>query len=110
MMIASESRAPRHAVNLFVGYDIDTPPFGRTRDLSETGIFVETEDRPGIGSVVDIHMVWGDDNVSSQARVVRHDSSGIGLEFLSPNSWFSRCVEEILEASPPIQVALRPRS
>lgn len=110
MMDSSESpnRARRHAVNLFVGYDFDTPPFGRTRDLSITGIFVETDDRPDVDATVDIHMVWGDDNVSCQARVVRHDEAGIGLAFIEPNAWFSQCVEEILDSSPPIPVAYGP--
>lgn len=97
-------RAQRHAVNLFVGYDLDTPPFGRTRDLSASGIFVETDDRPAIGDTVDIHMVWGDDNVSCQAKVARHADEGIGLAFIEPNAWFLQCVEEILDSSPPVKV------
>ncbi|MEM6731293.1 MAG: PilZ domain-containing protein, partial [Myxococcota bacterium] len=79
---SSDARAQRHAVNLFVGYDIHTPPFGRTRDLSHTGIFVETDDRPDVGAMVDIHMVWGDEDVTCQARVARHSEEGIGLAFV----------------------------
>ena len=104
----SNQRATRHAVNLFVGYDIDTPPFGRTRDLSSSGIFVETKDRPSIGDMVDIHMVWGDEDVTCQAKVARHADEGIGLAFVEPNAWYLTCVEEILEASPPVRVGHRP--
>lgn len=90
----------RRAVNLFVGYDAQMPPFGRTRDISWTGCFVETRSRPNIGALVDIHIVWGDDAVSCTAQVVRHADEGVAMRFVEPGVWFMQCVREILEESP----------
>lgn len=100
-------RAQRHAVNLFVGYGIDAPPFGRTRDLSTSGIFVETEDRPALKSIIDVHMVWGDDAVSSEAKVVRHADDGVGLTFVAPGEWFVQVITEVIESSPALAIHVR---
>lgn len=102
--MARDARTPRHSVNLFVSAGEDPVPFGRTRDLSLTGIFVETSERPGIGDVVNLGFVWGEDSLVCAARVARHASDGIGLTFVDPDAYFLRAVSEILEATPPVKV------
>jgi hypothetical protein len=79
-------------------------PFGRTRDLSVTGIFVETTERPEIEGILNIGFVWGEDALVCAARVVRHTSDGIGLVFVGPDAFFLRAVSEILESTPPVSV------
>jgi hypothetical protein len=95
-------RPPRHQVSLFVGSsDADTVPFGRARDLSITGLFLETETRPAIGSTREVVFIWGDDTLSCKAKIVRHAANGVGLEFIDPDALFLQAVKEILETSPP---------
>jgi hypothetical protein len=97
-------RPQRHSVSLFVSSGDEPVPFGRTRDLSVTGIFVETDKRPQVGGILNIGFVWGEDALVCAARVVRHASDGIGLMFMNPDAFFLRAVSEILDATPPIRV------
>lgn len=99
-------RPQRHCVNLFVSSGDEMLPFGRTRDLSVTGIFVETTTRPAIDSIVNIGLVWGDDSLVCAARVARHASEGIGLHFVNPDTFFLRAITEILESSPAVEVVV----
>ncbi|HET6345975.1 MAG TPA: PilZ domain-containing protein, partial [Myxococcota bacterium] len=88
-------KAPaRHDVPLFTR--LGEVPIGRTRNLSVTGVFLETEARPPIGSRDDLTIAWGDQVVSCVVRVVRHATDGIGLVFVDPDSAFSQAVQEIL--------------
>lgn len=97
-------RPPRHSVSLFVSAGEGPVPFGRTRDLSVTGIFVETEQRPAIGVVLNLGFVWGEDALVCAAQVVRHSGDGIGLSFVNPDPYFLRAVSEIIDATPPVRV------
>ncbi|MBN1959810.1 MAG: PilZ domain-containing protein [Deltaproteobacteria bacterium] len=91
------SRHVRHPVNLFVGIvDSDTPP-GRTRNISLSGLFVETATRPQIGSAIDIWFVWGDDTYTSKAKVIRHADDGIGVAFVEPDVHLLDALAEILD-------------
>jgi hypothetical protein len=97
-------RPQRHSVSLFVSSGEEPVPFGRTRDLSVTGIFVETSERPLVGEVLNIGFVWGEDALVCAARVARHAGDGIGLMFVNPDPFFLRAVSEILDATPPVRV------
>jgi len=101
-----ERRSQRHAVSLFVGTGNDgSVPFGRARDLSVTGVFLETEARPALESVHEVSLVWGDDTVECGARVIRHTDEGVGLAFIEPDGSFRNVVDDILRTSPAIEVA-----
>lgn len=103
-MRVTKRRPPRHRVSLFVSAGEEPVPFGRTRDLSVTGLFVETAERPPVALVVNLGLVWGEDGLVCAARVVRHANDGIGLSFLKPDAYFLRAISEILESTPPIDI------
>ena len=103
-MRAATRRPPRHSVSLFVSAGEEPVPFGRTRDLSVTGLFVETRERPPIEMVVNLGLVWGEDSLVCAARVVRHAGDGIGLSFLKPDAFFLRAISEILDTSPAVEI------
>lgn len=104
MSSESDRRAPppRHLATLFVTLGEDMVPFGRTRDLSTSGIFLITEQRPPVASLCSIAFVWGEFAYQCQARVVRHASDGVGLAFVTFDESFARAIEEILDGSPKI--------
>ena len=91
--------APRFMVAVFLTAGEEMEPFGRTRDLSISGAFVETTERPEIGSMREIAIVWGEDTLVCPARVARHAADGIGVTFVDPGEPFQKAVEEILEGS-----------
>ena len=88
-------------VTVFLTAGEEMQPFGRTRDLSITGAFVETGERPEIGSVREVAIVWGDDTVVCAAKVARHAADGIGVTFINPSESFQQAVAEILQSAPP---------
>lgn len=104
MADAQALRPQRHRVSLFVAAGDEPVPFGRTRDLSVTGVFVETAERPIVEDVVNLALVWGEDSLVCAARVVRHADDGVGLSFLRPDPFFLRAIVEILSTTPPIEV------
>ena len=73
---------------------------GRTRNVSISGLFLETGERPGIESVVDLWFVWGDDTYVAKARVMRHAEDGIGVAFVEPDPLFLGALAEILGLAP----------
>jgi hypothetical protein len=89
-------RNARHSVSLFVGLGHDGKPPGRTRNISLSGLFVETPVRPPVGSSVDVWFVWGEDTFVGQAKVIRHADDGIGVAFLDPDALFLGALAEIL--------------
>lgn len=102
-----QSRRPtRHQVSLFVGSGDDMLPFGHTRDLSVSGVFVRTAARPPVNSHLSIGLVWGEDSLICTAQVIRHDADGIGLTFMDPDPDFARAIAEILDSSPRIEVVV----
>ena len=92
--------APRHVVTVFLTTGVEMRPFGRTRDLSVSGAFVETSVRPEVGTDHEIAMVWGEDTFVCLARVVRHTEDGIGLNFLNADDTFRIAVEDIIRNQP----------
>ncbi len=88
--------APRFVVTVFVGRGEDEHPFGRTRDVSLSGMFLATSERPPVGSVQEVSLVWGDETVSCTARVVRHAEDGIALTFVDPGEAFQHALAEIV--------------
>lgn len=92
----ASKREPRHPVSLFVGIGEDGQPPGRTRNISLSGLFLETDERPEIGSILNLWFVWGEDTFISDARVIRHADDGIGLAFVEPDGLFLGALAEIL--------------
>lgn len=96
-MSEDSKRAERHTTEFKLIYD-DGESFtaGRVRDLSETGLFLETALPPPIGAILTLFPVDDatQDLYEIQAEVVRlvpedPDSStlgGIGLRFLEPHT------------------------
>lgn len=91
--------APRYRVTVFIGQGEEMIPFGRTRDLSVSGMFLETEARPALDSEQKIAIVWGDDTCVCRAKVVRHADDGIGMTFMTPDATFMNAVREIITSS-----------
>lgn len=106
MSAADRQRRPtRHGVSLYFGTnDQDIEPFGRARDLSRTGLFVETKQRPPIGSMRELVLMWGRDTLTVPAKVVRHAEDGVGMCFVNPDAAFLAVIAEILETSPRVEV------
>ena len=92
--------ALRYMVTIFITAGEEMEPFGRTRDLSITGAFVETEGRPAIGEVMELAIVWGHDTLICPARVARHAADGVGVIFIDPPEAFQKAVAEILQSAP----------
>jgi hypothetical protein len=97
----SGAPATRYMVTVFLTTGEEMQPFGRTRDLSISGAFVETAERPEIGSLREIAIVWGDDTVVCTAKIMRHAADGIGVTFINPSDSFQQAVAEILQTAPP---------
>ena len=92
-----QTPAPRYKVTVFIGVGEEMVPFGRTRDLSRSGMFLETEERPPLDSVQEFSIVWGDDTLVCPSRVVRHADDGIGITFIDPGPGFMSALDEIIE-------------
>jgi hypothetical protein len=95
---ASAPAPQRHDVPLFIR--LGDSPIGRTRNLSATGVFLETDARPAVGSHDELTIAWGEDLYTCTVRVVRHAADGIGLVFEGPDDYFTQAVQEILADSP----------
>lgn len=65
---------------------LDGETIGDSRDLSRAGAFVETQQRPQIGTQHQVSLKYRGTTFRCQARVVRHASDGIGLEFDVPGA------------------------
>jgi hypothetical protein len=99
-MDTTPKRKPRHPISLFVGLAADGDPPGRTRNISVSGLFLETGKRPPVGSLVDLWFVWGEDTFTGKARVIRHAQDGIGLAFVEPDKLFLDAIAEIVGIAP----------
>ena len=77
--------AARRAKRLLCGSGQDPRLFGPSRDVSNSGAFVEWEVRPPLGEVVDVTFAWRDELCSCKARVVRYGPDGVGLSFVDPS-------------------------
>ena len=66
-----------------------------TMNVSISGMFLETNDRPPVGMVQDISIVWGETYICS-TRIVRHADDGIGLTYIDPDPSFLGIIEEII--------------
>jgi PilZ domain-containing protein len=87
-------RADRRAASGFIAYrlrgaKVDENP---VRDISATGAFVVTGERPVLGSLFLLTMQQNGPfevnrarRITTFARVVRHDEDGIGVEFVAPS-------------------------
>lgn len=94
-------RATRQQVTLFIGGELrdngcPPVPFGRTRDLSLSGVYVVTDERPPVSEERQISLVWGDDAYSCRATVVRHGDDGIAFRFNEPGPGFMVALRDIL--------------
>jgi hypothetical protein len=88
----------RRPVVLLYGSSKDPRLFGKTRDLSKSGVFVETSLRPELESVLEISLAWRTDVWSCRARVARHAADGLGLVFIEPSPEFLRGVAVVMDA------------
>ncbi len=89
-------RQPRQQVSLLVTLgDGDEPP-GRTRNISISGLFLETRRRPPVGEEVSLCFVWGEDTFVTRAQVIWHGDDGLGLKFVEPDTLFLGALAEIL--------------
>jgi len=86
----------RYKIAIFIVDGGETVPFGVTRDLNRTGMFVQTKERPPIDALTTISFVWGEDTFSAQARVVRHEETGVGVAFIEPEEFFLQALDEIV--------------
>jgi len=87
--------AERFPVTLFIGNANDSIPLGRSRNVSLSGVFVETKTRPELNTTLEIWFVWGEEVCSCTARVVRHAEDGVGLTFIDPEALFIRALQEM---------------
>jgi hypothetical protein len=95
------SREPRQTIALFIAkaqnQAPDVPiPFGCTRNLSRSGMFLVTEERPPVGMLRRISLVWGEETFFCTARVMRHQADGIALKFEACDPGFRVAISEIL--------------
>ncbi len=90
----------RQPVSLFVGLGHADQKPARTRNISMSGLFLETEARPSVGSIVDLWFVWGEDTFVGKAKVIRHAGDGIGVAFHEPDPLFLGALAEILGLVP----------
>ena len=104
-MVAAEEddrrRSPRAAVDMQVGLRFDSVQqflSAYAGDISEGGMFVRIEKPPHvIGQVVALRFDTGKERiVQGTAKVVRVDSSGIGLQFLELDETSRKLVEMIV--------------
>jgi hypothetical protein len=89
----------RQKTKVFCGADDDPRLFGRSRDVSSSGAFVEWPNEVPLGAVVDVSFAWHDELLSCKARVVRYADDGLGLAFVNPSPGVRAQLERILEAS-----------
>ncbi|MBI5510773.1 MAG: PilZ domain-containing protein [Deltaproteobacteria bacterium] len=109
MASGTERRRPpgRRVATLFVGMGDASVPFACTRDLSLSGLLLETAVRPPLRSQLEISLAWGDDVFSCHAAVVRHTPQGIALAFSDPDAYFLQALQEIMDTAPPVPVTPR---
>lgn len=89
-----KERHARHSVNLFLGIaGADGRP-ARTRNVSLSGFFIETTERPTVGELVGVWFIWDDDSFSVTGRVIRHADDGIGITFVEPDRDVIRALGE----------------
>ena len=88
-------RAPRSPISMFVGQD-EGGPFGLTVNMSQSGMLLETEERPPVGTTHTINLVWGEDIFECDIRVARHADVGLGVAFIDPQPGFVAVVSEML--------------
>ena len=71
----------RNYINYFKG---DESYWGVSRNISSRGMFIETKDPLSIDELVTLNMPNADhsDIMNTEAKVVRSDEDGIGIEFL----------------------------
>ncbi len=83
-------------MSLFVGLGDEQQQPGRSRNLSVGGLFLETDQRPALDSLVNLWFVWGEDTFVTKARVIWHGDDGVGLNFVEPDGPVLNALAEIL--------------
>lgn len=90
---AERRRATRHSVTMTAAGPEGL--IGTTRDVSTTGAYIETSQRPEVDSVHVIELTWGECTATAEARVVRHDAGGIGVAFVDPGSPLQQALAQV---------------
>jgi hypothetical protein len=96
-------RQPRPYMCLFMGQESEGVVITRSRNLSRSGVYLEMEYRPPLGSIRELQFIWGGDTMSCEAQVTRHGSDGIGLRFVDVNSVFVQTLREVMAPSPRVE-------
>ena len=59
-------------------------------------MFLKTEERPPVGTMHSINLVWGEDTYECEVRVARHAADGLGVAFVDPHPGFVAAVDDLL--------------
>ena len=88
-------------IGVMVGVGSKKVIAGTSRDVSMTGIFINTQDRIPVGEVcgIEILMAGKSSNLRIRARgtVVRHEPDGIGITFQHNLEWWPMLETAIME-------------
>ena len=75
-------------------------PWGHARDISQSGMRLETQQRQGIGSVHTLIFVWDLTEHRARVEVVRHTEDGLAVRFVEPDPTFSAALHELTTGCP----------
>ena len=95
--------APRFRSSLEVSTIGDQDSWGQVRDMSISGMFVETSQRPPVGSESDVLLDLNEHRATTRVRVTRHGSRGVGLEFVEPGDEFLEALLGLIARAEPKQ-------
>lgn len=85
----------RSTVTIYIASD-EKERLGITRDVSLSGLYVETIEAPPVGSSWKVAFVWDDHVYPSNTRVVRQGECGVGLAFLDPDDLRDAAILEMM--------------
>jgi hypothetical protein len=64
---------------------------------------LQTTLRQPVGSRHLLFFIWGAEEVTFEAEVVRHTDDGLAVRFVSPDPEFCEVIEELIADAPPHQ-------
>jgi len=91
---------PRFVVPTSVELAEDSASFGKIRNISVTGVFIETSQRVPRGYETEAFFRIGDVDWRVRMRVVRHAPDGMGMEFVDVGNEFLRAVMRLVANAP----------
>ena len=90
------ARHPRYNVRLLIYEAGNSKALGLTRNVSITGIYLETNRRFSLGNEMELSFNWGDDTYSFRGRVARLDQDVCGIIFMNTDREFLHTVAEVM--------------